>query len=478
MTAVVRGQGRGNLPAEVSSFVDRRRELAEAKRLLSTNRLLTLTGVGGVGKTRLALRVAGDLRRALADGVWLVELAELRDARLVVDAVAAALELHDLTRRSPLDALDRLPRLTAPAAGAGQLRARRCCVRGTRGRAAEDQRRASGPRDQSRAARRPGRGRPGGAIAVGPGSGPPRVAARRVGVGRGDAVRRAGGDHDPRFRPRRRQPRGGRPDLPAVGRDPAGDRTGCGPTACALRRRDRPPAQPTATGCSAPAPANAPERHQTLRACIEWSHDLCSPAERLLWARLSVFSGGFELDAAEAVGAGDGLRARDVADVVASLVEKSILLREPHGSRVRYRLLETIGEYGQQRLQQTGQVTAYRRRHRDWCEHLAGQANAEWVSGRQTRWLARLNRDHQNLQAALEFCLTEPGEEEAALRILARGAAVLLVGAGPDGRGTSLVPTGARPARRAEPVASERAPDPQHDRPRLPRLRHRAPPTP
>jgi hypothetical protein len=113
----------GNLPAEVTSFVGRRREISEARRLLSASRLLTLTGAGGVGKTRLALRVAAGVRRAFAHGVWLVELAGVLDRTLVAHTVVQALEIHDDTGREPLGLLVDFPAGPAGAAGGGQLRA-------------------------------------------------------------------------------------------------------------------------------------------------------------------------------------------------------------------------------------------------------------------------------------------------------------------------------------------------------------------
>jgi non-specific serine/threonine protein kinase len=108
-----------------------------------------------------------------------------------------------------------------------------------------------------------------------------------------------------------------------------------------------------------------PTRQQTLRSCIQWSYDLCSPQEQLLWARLAVFAGGVELDAVEGACAGDDLAAEDMLDLVACLVDKSILIREEHAAVVRYRLLDTIRDYGREKLHQTGEHSALRRRHRD-----------------------------------------------------------------------------------------------------------------
>ncbi|MDQ1658605.1 MAG: hypothetical protein QOD41_3688, partial [Cryptosporangiaceae bacterium] len=165
----------------------------------------------------------------------------------------------------------------------------------------------------------------------------------------------------------------------------------------------------------------APERQQTLRACVDWSFDLCAKPERLLLRRLSVFAGGFELDAAEGVCPDEKLPEAAVLDWMAGLVDKSLLIRDdvrdgPAGT-ARYRMLETIRDYGQDKLREAGEDPVLRRRHRDWHQALVDRAGADWVSDRQKHWMARLIREHANLRAAMEFCLTEPGEAEAALRL-------------------------------------------------------------
>jgi len=160
-----------------------------------------------------------------------------------------------------------------------------------------------------------------------------------------------------------------------------------------------------------------PARLQTLRASIEWSHELCTEAERLLWARLSVFAGGFELDAAEDICADHQLAAEDVLGLVAALVDKSVLTAGHDQAVARYRLPEILREYGQERLQQAGEYTALRRRHRDWHEQLAAQADTGWLSPQGTELAARLLREHANVGAAQDFCQAEPGEAEAGLRI-------------------------------------------------------------
>ena len=161
-----------------------------------------------------------------------------------------------------------------------------------------------------------------------------------------------------------------------------------------------------------------PARQQTLRASIVWSHELCTGPERLLWARLSVFAGGFELDAVEGICADHRLAAEEVLGLLATLADKSVLTAEHgQGGVARYRLPETLREFGQERLQESGERPALRRRHRDWHEEMARQVEADWLSPHMTEWAARLLREHANVQAAQDFCQAEPGEAEAGLRI-------------------------------------------------------------
>jgi predicted ATPase/DNA-binding CsgD family transcriptional regulator len=162
----------------------------------------------------------------------------------------------------------------------------------------------------------------------------------------------------------------------------------------------------------------APERHQTLRASVEWSFESCSKPEQRLWARLTVFAGGFEWDAVEGVCADEHLPESELLDVLGGLVDKSILVRDDRGGAVRYRMLDTIRDFGEEKLRLSLERANLRRSHRDWYQHLVARAHAEWVSDRQPYWLARLGREHANLRAAVEYCLAEPGQAEEVLRIV------------------------------------------------------------
>src|SRR5215831_13118285 len=406
----------GNLPAELTSFVGRRDQLAEARRLLAGSRLVTLTGVGGVGKTRLALRGAAGLARAFRDGVWLVQLDQLRDQALVAQAVASALGLQDragytpavalaeyLAGRQLLLVLDNCEHLVDAAAKlADQLL-----------RAAPGLRVLSTSRETLTIDDEtvlpvpplpvPGTSQPLTAAELGVFPALSLFAERAAQAVPGFALTEA---NIAAVAGICRRLEG----LPlaielAAARSPVlsaeqieerlGDRLGL------LTRGGR----------------ARPARQQTLRASIEWSYELCSRAERLLWARCSVFAGGFELDAAEGVCADDQLAAGRVLDLLAALAGKSILTAG-HGEGVaRYRLPEPLREFGQERLQESGEDTALRRRHRDWHEQLARRVDADWLSPQIADLTARLFREHANVAAAQDFCQAEPGEAEAGLRI-------------------------------------------------------------
>jgi predicted ATPase/DNA-binding CsgD family transcriptional regulator len=166
---------------------------------------------------------------------------------------------------------------------------------------------------------------------------------------------------------------------------------------------------------------NAPARQQALDATIGWSYDLCSSSEQLLWARLSVFSGGFDLEAAEEVCSGDGIPREEVLNLIASLVNKSIVIRQQATEQATawYQMLETIRQYGAERLADLDQMPTLQRRHLDHYRSLARQFASECFSPRQADWFVRLRREHDNVRAALDFCLADPGEANLALDIAA-----------------------------------------------------------
>jgi non-specific serine/threonine protein kinase len=403
-------RGAGNLPAEVTSFVGRRQELAEAKRILESSRLVTLTGVGGVGKTRLALRVAAEVQRTFADGVWLVELSALREANLLPRTVATAMELsHNRSADDPLDVLadyladrhlllilDTCEHLVDACAMLVEVLLR------------------SAPRLKILTTSRE----------------PLEV------IGESSML------VPPLDTPDPERPVAAECDSVALFTDRA-RATVPGFAVTAQNRRDvarlcrRLDGIPLAIELATVrlrvisldqimerldnrfellgTARTSLERHQTLRAAVEWSHDLCTAEERRLWARLSVFPGGFDLEAAEWVCVDAELPADTVLDTLSRLVSKSIVVREEYGSR--YRMLDTIREYGLERLDSQDDL---RRRHRDFYLRLAEEASGE--AGRDHRQLAvltRLRREQDNLRVALGFSLSTGGEERAGLRMAA-----------------------------------------------------------
>lgn len=159
-------------------------------------------------------------------------------------------------------------------------------------------------------------------------------------------------------------------------------------------------------------------RHQTLRAAIGWSHELCEPAERLLWARLSVFAGDFELDAARYVCSGDNLPSEDIMDLISSLVEKSILLSDGTPSGHRYQLIDTLRQYGEEWLDKLGESDRVRKKHRDYYLQLASRSEDAWSGARQVYWYVRMRHEHDNIRVALDYCLRTPGEVQSGLKLL------------------------------------------------------------
>jgi len=413
--SAVLDRGLDGLPVEVTSFVGRRQATTDLKYALSTSHLVTLSGVGGTGKSRLALHVARKLRRVFPDGVWLVELAKLRDPLLLGDTVATALGLSDLSNRDPeavlvgyladkqlLLVLDNCEHMLTECA---HLVARLL---------------EAAPGLRVLATSREPLGIAGEyAWPVPPLSLPPEGAAQGVGWGhRYEALalfQERAAAAVPGFvlnednmvlvtRLCRRLD-----GLPLAIELAAVRLRVLTVEEILARLEDR--FRLLTTGNRA-----APARHQTLRAAVEWSFDLCTALERTLWGRLSVFTDGFELSAAEEVCGGEDMLVEDVFTGVAGLVEKSVLIKIEGGVGSHYRMLETIRQYGREHLT-GGKEVAVRRRHRDYYLRLTEQAEADWFGPNQVQWLDRFQAEQPNVWAALEFCLTEPGEGRCGLRM-------------------------------------------------------------
>ncbi|MGW5746667.1 ATP-binding protein [Amycolatopsis sp. NPDC003861] len=391
------------LPAELTSYVGRRREGAEVRRLLGDARLVTLTGPGGVGKTRLAVRVAADVAAGFPGGVVFAGLAEVRDGALVANVVADRLGLHGrpglapdrlvvdhLRPRTVLLVLDNCEHVVGACAEFAATLLAEC------------------PHVVVLATSRQSLAVPGEQVLPVP----PLEAADAVRLFRDRAARiwpaalPAGPDSE-----RVLDELCARLDgLPLAIELAAARIRSLSPRQIADRLADR-------LGLLRSGLPGAPERQQTLRSAIDWSHELCSPAEKEVWARASVFAGSFDLDAAAYV---CDVPPDEVLELVDGLLDKSVLVRRQDDDVVRYRLLESLREYGQERLERSGERERVARRHAEWFDRLTARAEAGWVSGRQQRLLAGLTRDHANLRAALDRSLSTSDEVGVALRIAAR----------------------------------------------------------
>lgn len=394
----------GSLPLELTSFVGRRHELTTAKNLLSRSRMVTLTGIGGVGKTRLSVRVASTVQKEFDDGARMVELAEVRDdASAIVDAVSAAVGVRDQSLRPPnevlieylvpkemLLVLDNCEHVVAAAAELTETLLTVC------------------PKLRILATSREALGIAGEVVL----QVPPLTVPEPEGhpsmrsIPKYDAValfaeRAAAAAPGFTLTEENVETVTGicrRLDgLPLPIELAAARLRAMSPEQILQRLTDR---YTLLTRGS----RGAPSRQQTLRLCINWSYDLCTATEKLAWGRLSVFAGTFDLDAAEQV-CSTGLAPHELLDTLTSLAEKSILIQERTGSVVRFRMLETLRQYGMEKLERTGETMIIRRQHRDWFEKLAHESEVDWISSRQLDWITRLRRERPNFWEALEFCI-------------------------------------------------------------------------
>jgi predicted ATPase/class 3 adenylate cyclase len=404
-----------NLPVQLTSFVGRAREIGELKGLLATTRLLTVTGPGGIGKTRLALQVAADELKEYKDGVWLVELASLSDPTLVAQTVAGTLRVHEIPGRPIVTTvadsigskqllllLDNCEHLVAACAGVADGLLRAC------------------PRLRI-------------------------IATSREALG-------VAGETSWRLFPLSLADIEHLPPLPSLSQYEAihlfADRAAAAaPTFSVSEENARAVAWvcrqldgiPLALELAAArvkvlsvheiagrledrfrllanSRRTTPARHQTLRATMDWSFNLLSESERTVLRRLSVFAGGCKLESAEVVCAGDGVECSRIVDLIARLAEQSLVSIEDRAGETRYRLLDTVRQYCREKLEESGETAGVRGRHGEWFLEFAERAEPKLLGEEQSLWLQRLEAEHDNLREALEWFVNEPATD-AGLRL-------------------------------------------------------------
>lgn len=405
-----------NLPIELTSFVGRESEISRARELLRTTRLLTLTGSGGCGKTRLALRVAAEVVGEFPDGVWLVELASHSDPRLVGQTIASTLGIRERPGQPLLETLQ------------AELRGRRllllldncehlidACAQLVEGllvacdhlqvlATSRERLSISGEvawRVPSLSFPDPGR-LP--SVARLTGYGAVRLFAERALLVRpaftvteqnAAAVARICWRLD---------------GIPLAIELAAAGLRGLAVEQIAARLDGR-------FSLLASGRRTALPRQQTLRAMIDWSYDLLSAEEKVLLHRLAVFVGGWSLESAETVCAGGSIEASDVLDLLLRLVDKSLVLAETAHEPVRYRLLETVRQYALEHLKRSGEGPSVKDRHLDWCLALAERGAPELSGREQSDWLKRFELEHDNLREALAWALSRESNPDAAFRL-------------------------------------------------------------
>ncbi len=401
-----------NLPIPLTSFIGRRREMARVKELLAQARLVTLTGPGGCGKTRLAIQVASDVVDSFTDGVWWVDFAPLMDASLISQTVARVLGIHEapnvpmsaslvntLHPRNILLVLDNCEHLVDGIARLAMTLLRAC----PKLKILTTSREALGVLGETILCvpslsfpMRPG---------LLPGEKLEDYESVRLLAERAVAVKtdfELGMENASAVAQICRRLEG----IPLAVELAAARVKVLSVHEVAARLDDRFSLLTAGSRTTLP-------RHQTLRAAVDWSWNLLSEKEQALLPRLSVFVGGWTLEAAEVV-CSDAVSPSEVLDLTASLVDKCLVeVVEGHGGETRYRMLETVRQYGLERLDEAGQVEATRHRHSHFFAELAERAEPRLRGPKMRAWLERLEVEHDNFRTALEWSLAQQSSESS-----------------------------------------------------------------
>lgn len=409
----------GALPGELTSFVGRRRDVAEIRSLVGTTRLTTLVGPGGVGKTRIAIQVAAGIRRTYRDGVWFIDLAGLRSPELLPDEVGTRLlvgydpgldqtetvtqALRDWEALIVLDTCEHLVTacaefVTALLRGCPDIRV-----------LATSREPVHLPTERVYSVQ-PFRlsSAPGGADAEDDAAAVQLFGDRASAVVSDFVV-------SPHNRPGIARICAQLDGLP-LAIELAAQQVPMFTVRDMIDRLDRDLELPTRGGWRHRS-SDGSDRHASLEATLAWSYQLCSPAEQLMWRRASIFSGGFELTAAEAVCGGDGID--EVVATLSGLLSKSVLIRERDGGTVRMRLLDSVRDFGLARLTSDGERDDLAGRHAAWMTGLARELHHDWFGPHQREILDRLERERPNLRSALSTYTDTGGD--------ASGSAIELV---------------------------------------------------
>lgn len=399
-----------NLPAQLTSFVGREKELADIQRLLLDTHILTLIGPGGTGKTRLSIQAASALLDRFPDGLWLVELALILDPRLVPRTTAMTIGLCDEPQRPVIDMLcdylrekkmliilDNCEHLVDACA---QMADRIL-------HAAPDVRILASSRE---------------ALGIG-GEVTYRVPSLRLpdlghlppveSLSQYEAVKlfihRVKSTVPNFFVTNENAPAVAQicyrlDGIPLAIELAAAKMRVLGVEQIAKRLDDR---FRLLTGGS----RTALERHQTLRAAIDWSYNLLPPAEQALFRRLSVFIGGWTLEAAESVCSDEALNGAGVLEILEQLINKSLVLMEEMRGEMRYRMLETMRQYANEKLVESGESDSIRDRHLEYFLNLTETVEPHLIRPEQLDWLAKLDADYENVRLALEWALNNESAE-------------------------------------------------------------------